>query len=83
MTESIDTPSSSNQRSRRRRARLKEAGVLVITCELSADVAELLALAAKIANMPPAHLAETIISKHFMRMISGPKKRPFTRCISK
>ncbi len=62
------------QRSRRRRARLKEAGVLTVTCELASQVGEQLVRAAELANMPPSHLAEIIIVKHFERVRGGQKR---------
>lgn len=76
MPEYENVPAASTVRNRRRRARLRESGITVLTCQLTADIAEVLMRSAKLANVPPAHLAELIISKHFTRQINGPKRKP-------
>jgi hypothetical protein len=62
-------------RTRRRRARLKEAGVLTFTCELWPPIGDALCKAAAIANMHPSHLIETIVAKHFERALAGQRRQ--------
>lgn len=65
-----------SMRTRRRRARLKEAGVLTFNCEFGPAVGEALCRAAEIANVPPSHLIEMIVSRHFERALAGQKRQP-------
>jgi hypothetical protein len=62
---------STLERVRRRRARLKNEGVLVLQCELPKAVGEQVRRVAEMANLRPSHVVEMIVAKHFARALPG------------
>lgn len=63
-------------RARRRRARLREEGVIVVELELESQTATQLSQAAELANISIGRLASVIIKRHFENRRGGRKRQP-------
>jgi hypothetical protein len=65
-------------RSRQRRARLREQGIVILQLELEGTAASQLTQAAELANIPIGRLASVIIRRHFETRLGGRKRNAET-----
>jgi hypothetical protein len=70
-----DSVNPATARTRKRRERLIEDGVVPVKMELAQKPGSMLLEAAALANLPPGRLAATIVERHFERLKRKAKRQ--------